>query len=60
MVTRYSGQTRVQHSLIDQPFLLRDLEKEEVVRKLYYNLQKIHALWRIAEAVVKGIVERRR
>jgi hypothetical protein len=31
-----------------------DLEKEEVVRTIYYNLQKIHALWKITEAGVSG------
>ena len=25
-----------------------------VVRRLYYNLQKVHALWKIAEAGVSG------
>lgn len=42
----------MQYSLID-PFRVMDLEKE-VVREIYYNLQKIHALWKIAEAGVSG------
>ena len=46
-----TSQTRLQYSLID-PFRFMELEKEEVVRKIYHNLQKIHALCgKIAEGV---------